>query len=825
MANDRDAVALGQIRRLFGGGVTGDLTDGELLRRFLGRDGQSAEFAFAALVERHGPMVLRVARSILRESHDAEDAFQATFLVLARKAGSLRVVDSVAPWLHGVTYRVAACIRSAEVRRRIKERRASEGAPTLIIDRDGDDLGSVLNEEIERLPDRYRTAVVLCLLQGLTQEQAGHSLGWPSGTVRSRLARGRRLLQDRLARRGLTPSAVLSGVRISSASVTLPLIESTTRAALDSLSGSLSAGAISPSVIKLTSNVSSSLTMSQYKLTAILWLTICAGAAGFQAFARQKPEDPSAAAKAEPAKAQSPRGKAGPAGDRPAGAEPSSTGTFRFHGGFHDGSLRSEVPLPVYDPDPGHLWNRLFTALWVRPLRPGGRDSSWPVEPPTLGVDDRVPPGLSPALRELWRSTYNRDPNRRIEGGDVLEPPLFPHPYSLLGGRSFEAVNAVLDEFLRDQGERLARDPLKRALLQRDLWPVFDLLQREYFWDKGTPVEGHEGQNPNKRYDPIETERRVLLARKVAAVMGALALTKEEVASLPDTYGQAVRSGRFAADHGFEPARAYLPPHLMDGAGDWVEVNTYLAGANFGGLPMHAGSQGFEGRSWFRVFYRFPASAGGRRALEAFLADPRTYDRDEHNLATGPDVPPGTEFALARILLTIDRDGDIQPTKIVEDLQVRVLRHIDGREHPDTDSGFGQNLYQYELRRANLFEGSSGLVRISDDAPRYSFGVFPFATFATSYQGTPEAAGGLEPLRKTCVSCHKHANQPSRLRDGSLRGFPEGYPYGKGSLRSLDRARIPFPAGGATDLARRAIDWKTSQPSFQRFAAETAKAN
>jgi RNA polymerase sigma factor (sigma-70 family) len=299
MAGDRDA--LGQIRILFGGGTTGGLTDGELLERFLAGDGQAAESAFAALVERHGPMVLRVARSMLRDPHDSEDAVQATFLVLARKAGSLRVVDSLGPWLHGVTCRVAARVRTAAIRRRSKERRAVEDTPTPSRDR-ADDLGSALDEEIGRLPDRYRAAVVLCLLEGLTQEQAAYRLGWPSGTVRSRLARGRELLRGRLIRRGLAPSAALLGACAATEAIAAPLSESATRAAMAYRSGSLSTETASASVRELASKVSGSLSMSRVKVAAMLCLAACIGAAGVRVFARQDP-GVRPAAKAEPAKA------------------------------------------------------------------------------------------------------------------------------------------------------------------------------------------------------------------------------------------------------------------------------------------------------------------------------------------------------------------------------------------------------------------------------------------------------------------------------------------------------------------------------------------
>src|SRR3954462_9287271 len=152
-------------------------------------------------------MVLRVCRSVLRDEHEAHDAFQATFLVLVRRAGTLWVRDSLGPWLHQVACRVASCARSAAARRRRSERRAAELAARPALEEARDDLGTVLHEEIGRLPEKDRAAIVLCCLEGLTQEQAARHRGGPIGTVQSRLARGRERLRGRLARRGLAPLA------------------------------------------------------------------------------------------------------------------------------------------------------------------------------------------------------------------------------------------------------------------------------------------------------------------------------------------------------------------------------------------------------------------------------------------------------------------------------------------------------------------------------------------------------------------------------------------------------------------------------------------
>jgi RNA polymerase sigma factor (sigma-70 family) len=227
---------LQHIQTIFESGTIGELSDGQLLERFAGRDPEAAELCFAALIKRHGPMVFRTCQVILRDRHEAEDAFQATFLVLARKARSLWIRDSLGPWLFEVSCRVACCARSAALRRRFHERKAASMGPSATHQTSSEDGGAVVCEEVQRLPDRYRAAVVLCDLEGLTQERAAQVLGWPAGTVRSRLARGRQRLRDRLTRRGLAPAvapgpAWLTG-EAPSAAVPGTVAESTTHAAL-----------------------------------------------------------------------------------------------------------------------------------------------------------------------------------------------------------------------------------------------------------------------------------------------------------------------------------------------------------------------------------------------------------------------------------------------------------------------------------------------------------------------------------------------------------------------------------------------------------------
>ena len=201
------------LRILFEMGTVGELTDGQLLERFATARGAGAELAFEVLVERHGGMVLRVCRSVLGDSGEAEDAFQATFLVLVRRARGLWVRESLGPWLHQVAYRTARCaLRSAGRRRRLEEGWA--GREVARGHRIDTETRQLLHEEIERLPERFRAPVVLCDLEGQSHEQAARQLGWPVGTVKSRQARGRARLRDQLVRRGLHQERGVVGVML-----------------------------------------------------------------------------------------------------------------------------------------------------------------------------------------------------------------------------------------------------------------------------------------------------------------------------------------------------------------------------------------------------------------------------------------------------------------------------------------------------------------------------------------------------------------------------------------------------------------------------------
>jgi RNA polymerase sigma factor (sigma-70 family) len=260
------------IQALFDTGAMGELTDRPLLERFNARDEEGAELAFAVLVERHGPMVFHACRSILRDRHAAEDAFQATFLILSRKARSLWVRDSLGPWLFATACRVAWCARAAASRRRKHEQKAAQLVTPTIVEGGWDDRDAVLYDELNRLPERYRVAVMLCDLDGLTQEQAARQLGWPPGTVRSRLARGRGRLRDQLTRRGLAPAIVPLGASLARPAVPASLAALTVETAVSLAPGGVLTGTLT-SAIALTEGVMTMLYVSKLKLVLALVLT------------------------------------------------------------------------------------------------------------------------------------------------------------------------------------------------------------------------------------------------------------------------------------------------------------------------------------------------------------------------------------------------------------------------------------------------------------------------------------------------------------------------------------------------------------------------
>ena len=279
----------------------GELTDRDLLQRFgRGLDGD----AFAALVQRYGPLVLGVCRRVLRQEQDAEDAFQATFLVLARKAGSIDQPERLGNWLYGVASRVAQKARAETARRRARQQQVTDmPAAEPGREADWDDLRQVLDEEVERLPDKFRLPILLCHMQGKTREEAAQQLGWSPGAVKGMLERGRELLRSRLARRGLALSAGSLASLLSenalSAAVPAALSDSTVKAALLFAAGKAMAAG---SAAALAEGVLQAMWMSKLKvlIAVVLALGVVGAGAGVLAL-DSRPLEPEAPRKAEPA--------------------------------------------------------------------------------------------------------------------------------------------------------------------------------------------------------------------------------------------------------------------------------------------------------------------------------------------------------------------------------------------------------------------------------------------------------------------------------------------------------------------------------------------
>jgi RNA polymerase sigma factor (sigma-70 family) len=273
------------LRGLWALGAVGAWTDGQLVERFLTGDAEAADCAFAELVRRHGPMVLRVGRPYLGQSADADDAFQATFLVLIRRARALVVRESVGPWLHQLAVRVARYARKERHRREARERlvaarREGQGEGLASPPSSSSEDAAMLHEEIERLPERLRVPLLLCDLQGQSLARAAQQVGCPVGTIKSRLARARARLRERLARRGFEQSALLAG----------PLGMPAVPIALARAAGETVRGALSPAIARLATGASNMLMIAKVRsvsLVAALGATL-----GLGAFALARQEAP-----------------------------------------------------------------------------------------------------------------------------------------------------------------------------------------------------------------------------------------------------------------------------------------------------------------------------------------------------------------------------------------------------------------------------------------------------------------------------------------------------------------------------------------------------
>jgi RNA polymerase sigma factor (sigma-70 family) len=286
----------------------GHLSDVQLLERFAK---QRDETAFEVLVWRHGALVLHVVQRLLRRDADTEDVFQATFLTLARKAASIRRGTAVGSWLYKVAYRIALRVRRDTAQRERREQGGIEQTAAIAPSEDADaETVAVLADEINRLPERHRAAVVLCCLQGATTEEAARVLGCPRGTVLSRLASARQRLRSRLIRRGLAPAvalAVASFGEVASAMPSVALVASVVKAALPFAAGGAAVSMVSPQVAALARGALQAMMWNKFKITVAMVCVLGLAGTGAGWLARGR-----AGAEAAPPVAEPPLNKGAP---------------------------------------------------------------------------------------------------------------------------------------------------------------------------------------------------------------------------------------------------------------------------------------------------------------------------------------------------------------------------------------------------------------------------------------------------------------------------------------------------------------------------------
>jgi RNA polymerase sigma factor (sigma-70 family) len=293
MPERQPEAAFSKLRQWLAAECDSQLPDAQLVARFIAN---REEAAFAALVRRHGSMVRGVCQSVLHQAQDAEDACQATFLVLAKKAGSIRKKTSVACWLHGVAYRLARKLKRRQ--RRAAAGQAERPAPDNPVDElTWREVRQIVHEELERLPEKYRQPLILFYLEGRTHEEAARQLGWTHGTLRGMLRRGREMLRQRLTRRGLALTAPLFVGALIPGTAGVTLAQTIARSAVSFVSGKPLGTGISVQAIALAKGGLSAMTMTKLTVAATLitTLSVLAGGAGLATFQAREGEQPVAA--------------------------------------------------------------------------------------------------------------------------------------------------------------------------------------------------------------------------------------------------------------------------------------------------------------------------------------------------------------------------------------------------------------------------------------------------------------------------------------------------------------------------------------------------
>jgi hypothetical protein len=447
-----------------------------------------------------------------------------------------------------------------------------------------------------------------------------------------------------------------------------------------------------------------------------------------------------------------------------------------YHGdGPLAGSLRDNRPLAIYDADRNHLWNRLFAAFYIRPSNL-----------PAKAGEATVP---------------------RIEGGDYID-------FLAWGGTEYWStaetagrLNPLLDEFLNSHGAKLIDDPLKKAVLQRDLWAAYD----------------HLADLNIRRVGSLETrQRRDGLCVKLARVIESLALSADTISKLPDTYAAAIKSGHFAEQQDFAANNNYLPTGLLTNADEWVEIDFFQPNTHedlydrF--ITLHA--REYKGRSYFRIFYRFP---GGRKQLEAYLAKLNAIGVDWRQAAQdgfillkkdAPQFPDGTEFALVQFMLVLDDKLKPTPTKIVESVRHRIYRNTTGESKPETNTGLGMHVMEYTLKRRLLFDQlkQGGLEREADDASLYRV-IF-------QRPDTPDwGSDRRKTLFQQCADCH---TTPAADKVG-VQSVPSIVHMGGFDAGAQPGIARPLESKDAGVRGARVARWKSNHETYRRMLEQLGK--
>ena len=439
-----------------------------------------------------------------------------------------------------------------------------------------------------------------------------------------------------------------------------------------------------------------------------------------------------------------------------------------FHEGEMAGSLKSEAPLPLYDSDPRSLANRLFAAFYIRASEIPGKRGGTPVH--------------------------------RIEGGDVIDFLAWPGSAYWSDPETCRRLSSVLDECIANLPRVRPADPLRRAMLQRDLWAAFD-----YYAGRNIALEGVKATR----------RRRDEICRKLALVIGELTLSPAEIESLPDTYAAAVEGGKFASEHNFDASLDYLPSRLLTDADEWQEIDFFQPHENptdFQSRNVTFHTRNYLARSYFRIFYHFP---GGRAALESYLKVIDKEGLDWHKsaqfggarfVASAPQIPVGTEVVLLQLLITLDDRLRPVPTKIVESVQMRTFCNVDGKPEPPTNTGVGMNVSEYMLKRRLLFDGlQGGLERTPDDKPIYRV--------ILQVPNAPDwgSAGRSLSLTQDCRRCHMGADQ---IGVQTIFSLVHGGGFDGGATLGVSH---PLAAGTPSPRGLRAVMWKTRHETYRRL--------